>query len=70
MAKVVARHNSDGTLEDLDSLLRRFRREVNDAGILNAVKMHEFYRSPSEKRKEKKKQREQAIRKAKTGKRF
>ena len=64
MAKVIARHNQDGTLEDLDSLLKRFKRQVNDDLIMNAVKMHEYYRSPAEKRKEKKKQRELAIKKA------
>ena len=40
--------------ESLDSMLHRFKREVNDAMILSDLKKHEFYKSPSQKRREKK----------------
>ena len=58
MAKVVKR---DG--EDLDSLLRRFKRKVNDDGILADIKKHEFYRSPAQKKREKRKEAEAKRRK-------
>lgn len=46
--------------ESLESLLHRFKREVNDAMILSDLKKHEFYKSPSQKKREK---REAAARK-------
>lgn len=50
MAKVVKRD-----YEDLDSLLRRFKRKVNDDMILADMKKHEYYRSPMQKKREKRK---------------
>lgn len=37
--------------EALDSALRRFKREVLKAGILNDLRKHEYYVSPSQKRR-------------------
>lgn len=52
-AKVVRREG-----EDVESLLRRFKRKVNDAEILHDMKRHEFYLSPSQKDREKRKEAE------------
>ena len=41
--------------ESLESLLHRFKRVVNDAGIMSDLKKHEFYKSPSQKKREKSK---------------
>jgi ribosomal protein S21 len=38
------------------NLLSNFKRQVNDAGILSEWKQRQFYESPSEKRKRKKKE--------------
>lgn len=51
MPKVVGREN-----EDLESLLRRFRRQVNDANILGECRKREFFVSKAQKRREKSKQ--------------
>ena len=48
MAKVVAREN-----ENLDSMLRRFKRSCDKAGIMREVRKREFYEKPSVKRKNK-----------------
>lgn len=42
--------------EDLDNLLRRFKRQVNDAQILHECKKREFFMSKAEKRREKSKE--------------
>lgn len=52
-AKVVRREG-----EDVESLLRRFKRKVNDADVLHDMKKHEFYLSPSQKDREKRKEAE------------
>lgn len=46
--KVVAKKD-----EPLDSLIRRFKKEVMASGIMEDLGKHEYYRSPSLKRKEK-----------------
>ena len=57
-AKVVRREG-----EDIESLLRRFKRKVNDADVLNDMKKHEFYLSPAQKRRKKREEAEQKRRK-------
>lgn len=37
--------------ESLDSALRRFKRELQRAGVLADAKRHEHYEKPSEKRR-------------------
>ena len=37
--------------ESLENALRRFKRELHDHGVLEAVKRHERYEKPSEKRR-------------------
>jgi len=37
--------------ESFDNAMRRFRKSVERAGILRAIKKHEIYEKPSEKRK-------------------
>ena len=37
--------------ENLDSMLRRFKKEVVKGGIIQDVRKHEYYISPSEKRR-------------------
>lgn len=37
--------------ENLDSMLRRFKKEVSKSGILQDVRKHEYYVAPSEKRR-------------------
>lgn len=51
--------------EDDESLLRRFRRQVNDASVLAECKKREFYMSPAEKRKAKHELHEDKLRKEK-----
>lgn len=51
--------------EDLESALRRFKRQVNDAGILNKIREHEFFMSKADKRKEAEKKRIARLRKSK-----
>lgn len=46
MAEVKAQ---DG--EDFERLLKRFKKEVEKAGILSELKKREFYEKPSEKKK-------------------
>lgn len=57
MAKVTARTftNNYGkqTTEDLESMLRRFKRKVEKEEILEDMRKHEFYKSPSVKKREK-----------------
>lgn len=58
-AKVVRREG-----EDIESLLRRFKRKVNDADVLHDMKKHEFYLSPAQKDRVKRKEAELKRRKA------
>ncbi|MEO0216818.1 MAG: 30S ribosomal protein S21 [candidate division WOR-3 bacterium] len=37
--------------ESFDNAMRRFRKSVERAGILRAIKRHEVYEKPSERRK-------------------
>lgn len=46
--KVVARRDQDGKLEDCESLLRRFKKEVLRSYVLEDVKKHEYYMSAKE----------------------
>lgn len=48
MAKVYARKE-----ESLDSLIRRFKRKIEKDGTLEDMRKHEFYKSPSIKKREK-----------------
>lgn len=50
MAKVVARSG-----ETLDELLRRFKKQVNNAEIIQTYKRHDFFLKKSLRRKEKSK---------------
>ena len=58
MPKVVRREN-----EDLEMLLRRFRRRVNDANILGECRKREFFVSNGEKKKERRLKKKIACRK-------
>jgi len=40
--------------ENINQSLRRFKRKVEDAGILEDLKKHEFYEKPTTERKRKK----------------
>ena len=46
MPKTTVREN-----ETLDDALRRFKRQVNKAGIISEVKKHDFYVKPGLRRK-------------------
>lgn len=46
MKKTTVREN-----ETLDDALRRFKRQVNKAGIISEVKKHDFYVKPGLRRK-------------------
>ena len=50
MPRTVVREN-----ETLDDALRRFKRQVNKAGILAEARIREFYLKPGLRRKEKSK---------------
>ena len=39
--------------ETVDSLLKRFKKEYAKSGILNDLRKHEAYQSPSQKKREK-----------------
>ena len=41
----------NGRVENLDSLIRRFKRKCDKANIVYDMKKHEYYVKPSEKRK-------------------
>ena len=47
-----------GPGDTTDSLIRKFTKKVRDDGVLQELKKHEYYMSPSEKRKEEKKERD------------
>ncbi|HEY9875724.1 MAG TPA: 30S ribosomal protein S21 [Candidatus Obscuribacterales bacterium] len=42
-----------GENEGIDSALRRFKREVSEAGIFSDIKKHRHFETPIEKRKRK-----------------
>ena len=44
--------------EQFDSLLKRFKKEYAKSGILNDLRKHEAYQSPSEKKREKRQRNE------------
>lgn len=48
---VVRREN-----EDIDSLIKRFKKKVNKSGILKELKQHSAFEKPSVKRKRKEKE--------------
>jgi len=63
MATVKAKKN-----ERPESLIRRFQRAVEQAGIMKELKRRRYYLSPSEKKKEKRKAAEKRRRKEAQGK--
>tara|TARA_Y100001937_G_C6845010_1_gene209526 strand:- start:146 stop:337 length:192 start_codon:yes stop_codon:yes gene_type:complete len=63
MARVKLRKN-----ERPESLIRRFQRAVEQAGIMKEIKRRRYYLSPSERRKEKRKIAEKRRRKEARGK--
>jgi len=48
MAKVVPKPN-----ESFDSMLRRFKKSVNNDGLIQELRRREYYLSPSQKRRAK-----------------
>ncbi len=51
--------------EDFERLLKRFKKEVEKAGVLSELKKREFYEKPSERKKKKlKAARRRALKKA------
>ena len=60
MGLVVIRRDN----EDIESLIKRFKKKVTNSGILKEVKLHAAYEKPSIKRKRKRK--ESSIRREKT----
>ncbi len=42
-----------GSNESIDSALKRFKKQVEKAGVLSEVRRREYYEKPSEKRKKK-----------------
>jgi small subunit ribosomal protein S21 len=52
MGLVVIRRDN----EDIESLIKRFKKKVNNSGILREVRAHSFYEKPSVKRKRKEKE--------------
>lgn len=48
MTEILIREN-----ESLDEAMKRFKKKVQDAGILQEMKKREFYEPPSVKRKQK-----------------
>jgi ribosomal protein S21 len=45
-----------GARQDVQGLLRRFRRACNEAGVIHDYRSHEFYEKPCEKRNRAKRQ--------------
>ncbi len=54
--------------ENIESLLRRFKRKCNREGLSRDIKRKAFYEKPTEKRRRKMRERERAIRKAEAAK--
>ena len=48
-------HNSDLQTQELDKCLKRLKKELDKEKILTEVKERQFYKKPSEKRREKEK---------------
>jgi small subunit ribosomal protein S21 len=48
MTKIKVKDN-----EDLDHALRRFKKECQKSGIISEIRRHEYYESPSVRRKKK-----------------
>lgn len=42
-----------GSSESIDSALKRFKKQVERAGVVSEVRRREFYEKPSQKRKKK-----------------
>lgn len=42
-----------GSNESIDSALKRFKKQVEKAGVLSEVRKREYYEKPSEKKKKK-----------------
>lgn len=42
-----------GSSESIDSALKRFKKQVERAGVVSEVRKREFYEKPSQKRKKK-----------------
>jgi len=53
--------------ESIDSLLKRFNKKVQQAGILSEMRRHEFYEKPSVRRKRKKSAKKRSIARAMRG---
>lgn len=49
--------------EDIETLIKRFKKKVINEGTLVELKKREYYLSPSQKRKEKSKQAQKKLRK-------
>ena len=49
--------------EDVETLIKRFKKKVMSEGIMIELKRREYYLSPSQKRKEKSKQAQKKLRK-------
>jgi len=47
--------------ESIDGLLRRFKKEVEGAGIISEVKKREYYKKPSIKKNEAKRERRRVL---------
>jgi small subunit ribosomal protein S21 len=54
-----------GPTEDLEKLLRRFKRICNREGILRELKQHAFFEKPCDRRRRKQRERIRNIRRAK-----
>lgn len=65
MATVYARRMRDGSFEDVESLITRFRKQVEKEGILNEMKKREFYIKPSVLRYRKKRSQQHKLKLAK-----
>ena len=58
MAKVVRKKN-----EDVEALIRRFKKKVINEGVMTELKRREYYLSPSQKRSEKSKRAQKKLKK-------
>lgn len=61
VAEIEARHD-----EDIERMLRRFKRQVKNENIIQIVRDKESYEKPSEKKKKLKRQRDRDNRKRQT----
>jgi len=53
MPLVRRKDDGKGNQESLDSMLKRFKRQVNDSLIMNELKKREYYLTKSQKRRKK-----------------